>query len=88
MRSKLASLGRIQTPFEQSAENGWVNVGPIQLSGFQQLFNVGLFQRQGRAVIEQPTVKPIDLFQANLADILGGHCGEQQFRVFLKLFWC
>ncbi|OIQ78226.1 hypothetical protein GALL_400680 [mine drainage metagenome] len=63
MRAKLAALVRVQPALKQGAQNGGVNVGPVQSGRADQVVNVLPFQRQGVVTVEQPTVEPLDLLK-------------------------
>ena len=75
MRSKLGALAGIQSPLEQRAENRRVDLRPVEVRRRQHRLDVGLLQRQRRAVIEQPAVEPVDRLEADPPP--GSHHPEQ-----------
>ena len=69
-------LVRVQPALEQRAQDGRVDVRPVQFGGFAHGVDAGPVQRQrDRVVVEEPAVEPRHFVVADHA--AGGHLGEE-----------
>ena len=75
MRAQLAALVRVKTALEQRAEDGGVNLAPVQPGRLQHPLDGGLIERQCRLAIEQPAIEPRDRLETDAAPRL--HRPEQ-----------
>ena len=58
MRAKLRALVRVEPALKQSAQDRWIDLRPVERRHPERCLDLGLRQRQGSIVIEQPAVKP------------------------------
>ena len=58
MRAELRPLVRVETPFEQRAENRRIDLRPVEIRRRQHRVDVGRVERQRLPVVEQPAVEP------------------------------
>ena len=84
MRAKLAPLARIEPALEEGAEDGGVDLRPVERRGTLQQDDVVGLKLQGSVGIEQTTVEPGDRGEVDLAATFR-HGGEQAAGVKLEL---
>jgi hypothetical protein len=83
MRAQLAALAGVQPALEQGAQEGGIDLRPVQFRRADQQVDVVAVKRQRRCVIEQSTVEP---WYGSIADLAAafGHGGEQVAGVALR----
>ena len=79
MGAELAAFGGVEAAFEQGAEDGGVDLGPVEFGGREQGVDVGFFERQGGVVVEEAAVEPGHALEADAA--AGAHGGEERGRI-------
>ena len=67
VRPELGALGRVQSPLEERAENGGIHGAPVQAGGLHQHLELGLFEEQSGARLEEAAVEAAHRVHAEVA---------------------
>ena len=75
VRPELRALVRVETALEQRAQDRGVDLRPVERRRLERRLDLGLLQRQGGIVVEQPAVEPCHRLETDKA--AGRHRPEQ-----------
>ena len=67
MSPELGALIGIETALEQSAKDGWLDLGPVELAHRDERLDFGLGHHQDVGISEESAVDVIDLVVAEIA---------------------
>src|SRR5215203_775990 len=79
MCAELAALRRVEPAFEQSAEDGRVDLRPVTPCCLKQIADIIASQRECVVIVEQTAVEPVDGFEPDRTAVC--HRAEQHFGI-------